>query len=64
MPQKEFIEKWKDTMYYLNHESFQSDLDKLLKERAVEFMQHHYKIRGATLTDEFTNDLYDTFINE
>ncbi len=65
MTREEFIEKH-ELKYFgfpTQHESWKADIDELLKERAVAFMQHHYKIRGATLTDDFTNDLYDTFIN-
>jgi len=34
MKKEEFIEKWKDAMYHLNHESFKTDLNALLAGKA------------------------------
>ncbi len=39
MQREAFIRKWKETMYYMNHDSFETDLDELLKQHAIEAMK-------------------------
>ena len=39
MNKSELLEKWKDTMHHLNHESFESDLDALIKKEKIEIVR-------------------------
>lgn len=73
MTQEKFIEKWGNPLFNKESpgQSFASDLDELLKERAEtafkagdEFTNHCEHLGAAGNTEIAFNNWYDTFIKE